>query len=156
MEKVLNAAYGDGLLSEHTHQWRLDALMQSPVLDPARIVGDLSVRRARRPRLSDTLGRGLRVLRGGSDPTTVLPLLALDWASVAAELLVGRGLDCDIRLEDISVSRQHAQLRFRDGAWIVRDLDSTNGTCVNGTRVVRCRLLPGDLVTFGDARFLVD
>ena len=43
-----------------------------------------------------------------------------------------------------SVSRRHARLSFRDGHWVLRDLDSTNGTRVNGTPVVRYRLEPGD------------
>jgi pSer/pThr/pTyr-binding forkhead associated (FHA) protein len=54
------------------------------------------------------------------------------------------------------VSRRHALLRFRDGAWIVRDLESMNGTTVNGSPVVRCRLQPGDQLAFGDEALVVD
>ena len=56
----------------------------------------------------------------------------------------------------LSVSRRHARLSFRDGRWVLRDLDSTNGTRVNGKRVVRCRLEPGDRLSLGSADLLVD
>jgi FHA domain len=52
--------------------------------------------------------------------------------------------------------RRHALLRFRDGGWILRDLESTNGTRVNGCDVVRCRLEPGDHLMIGDEAFVVD
>jgi hypothetical protein len=66
-----------------------------------------------------------------------------------AGLLVGRHLGCDIVLDDLSVSRRHARLRFRDGHWVLQDLQSTNGTLVNRAPVVRCQLQPGDEVHVG-------
>ena len=161
IEKALNQAYGDGLLSEHTHARRLDSLLRDPILEPDALIGDLAIRRTRHDRraparFQDTLGRGLRALRRPPAPGPDLPLLALDWTGATSELLLGRGCHCDIRLADISVSRRHAHLRFRDGGWILRDLGSTNGTTVNGTSVVRCRLLPGDEVVFGDSGLLID
>jgi hypothetical protein len=50
-------------------------------------------------------------------------------------LRFGRALDNDVVLEDSSVSRYHAQLRWDGRAWLVRDLGSTNGTLLNGRRV---------------------
>jgi pSer/pThr/pTyr-binding forkhead associated (FHA) protein len=55
-----------------------------------------------------------------------------------------------------TVSRQHAQLTFRDGGWILQDLDSTNGTRVNEQTVGRCRLRPGDQLTLADQHLQVD
>ena len=55
-----------------------------------------------------------------------------------------------------TVSRRHAQLRFRDGKWVLRDLGSTNGTTVNGVRVGRCELLPGDRLGLGELLLTVD
>jgi pSer/pThr/pTyr-binding forkhead associated (FHA) protein len=55
-----------------------------------------------------------------------------------------------------TVSRRHARLNFRDGSWVLQDLDSTNGTLVNNTRIVRCRLLPGDHLVIGSEHLLVD
>jgi pSer/pThr/pTyr-binding forkhead associated (FHA) protein len=59
-------------------------------------------------------------------------------------------------LTDPSVSRRHARLRFRDGHWILHDLESTNGTLVNDVPVVRCELRAGDLVALGDEHLVVD
>jgi hypothetical protein len=158
--RTLNVAYGDGLLSESTLAYRLDVLCASRVIDPAGLLGDLTLR-APRSGLATTAGRitdGARRMLWGSwhAPPRPATLLALDWAGDAEDLHVGRHLACDIRLGDLSVSRRHARLRFRDGHWILQDLESTNGTRVNGTRVGRCQLRPGDAVQLGDVRLLVD
>jgi pSer/pThr/pTyr-binding forkhead associated (FHA) protein len=91
--------------------------------------------------------------RAGDDPAR---LLALDWAGGREELLVGRDLGCDIVLSDLTVSRRHVRLVFSDGTWSLRDLDSTNGTSVNGSLVKRCQLCPGDRLRLGDEILLVD
>jgi len=63
--------------------------------------------------------------------------------------VIGRSKECDVAVDDASVSRRHAEVRAGpDGYWIV-DLGSTNGTEVNGKRVDRVRLEPGDVVTLG-------
>ena len=64
--------------------------------------------------------------------------------------LLGRSPGCDCVLSDDTVSRQHAALRHHGGAWFLRDLRSTNGTRVNGSRVLdEVEVRPGDRVTFG-------
>lgn len=83
-------------------------------------------------------------------------LLALDWSGQQSDLLIGRHQACDVVLEAPSVSRRHARLVFRDHRWIVQDLHSTNGTVVNGTRVGRCELRPGDALLLGDERLTID
>jgi FHA domain-containing protein len=160
MERTLNAAYGDGLLSHQTFVQRLDLLFGSELVDPAGLIGDLTLRRPRRAlsaareQLIASLRRAARVDRTrASGPVT---LLALDWAGGRDELLVGRHDACDVVVGHPSVSRKHARLSFRDGHWVLRDLDSTNGSRVNGTRVVRCRLEPGDRLSLGSAELLVD
>ena len=55
-----------------------------------------------------------------------------------------------------TVSRRHARLIFRDGGWILQDLNSTNGTRLNGRYVGRCRLRPGDQLALGDQLLRVD
>jgi hypothetical protein len=160
IQRTLNAAYGDGLLSQQTLVQRLELLFGSELVDPAGLVGDLTVRRPRRPvpstweRLTAALRRVLTPEEGGRGEHVTL--LALDWSGARDELLVGRHLACDVVVGDVSVSRRHARLSFRDGHWVLRDLDSTNGTRVNGKRVVRCRLEPGDRLSLGSAHLLVD
>lgn len=56
---------------------------------------------------------------------------------------IGRGRRCELRLADASVSRAHTRVTCRAGRWIIEDLDSTNGTEVNGERVTESELAPG-------------
>ena len=67
----------------------------------------------------------------------------------AASLLIGRSSACALVLADDTVSRRHAELRVEDGAWVLRDLGSSNGTWVNGRRVVEAEVRPGDVVQLG-------
>jgi hypothetical protein len=69
-------------------------------------------------------------------------------------VMLGRSRDCDCVLTDPTVSRRHASLRYRDGTWWLRDLRSSNGTCVNGCRVVdEVEVRAGDRVSFGAATY---
>lgn len=158
--RTLNNAYGDGLLSESTLAHRLDVLCASHVIEPAGLLGDLSVRgpASALPGGRNRLVRWVRRTlgeRGRQEPAAPM-LLALDWDGAEDDLLLGRLLSCDIVLGDLSVSRRHARLRFRDGHWVLQDLESTNGTSVNGARVGRCQLHPGDELHVGTVRLLVD
>ena len=69
--------------------------------------------------------------------------------------LVGRKEDCDLRLDHKSVSKMHCVIVKTDGLLILRDLGSTNGTRVNGTRVRRAALLPNDQVSIANFKFRV-
>jgi diguanylate cyclase (GGDEF)-like protein len=70
------------------------------------------------------------------------------------EVSLGRSLEADVRLEDEGVSRLHLKiLRDDDGVTVV-DLDSTNGTYVNGAKVHRQRLHDGDRVQVGSVTIL--
>jgi hypothetical protein len=157
--RTLNTAYGDGLLSEHTLAHRLDVLCGSHVIEPAGLLGDLTLRSsAALPTGLSRLGQHVRwALRDRWRERPADPmLLALDWDGGDEDLLLGRHLSCDVVLDDLSVSRRHARLRFRDGHWVLQDLQSTNGTLLNRTHVVRCQLHPGDEVHVGTVRLLVD
>jgi adenylate cyclase len=68
-------------------------------------------------------------------------------------LVVGRGLTSDIAVYDPTISRRHAELTVGPDGVEVRDLDSSNGTCINGARVSSGRLVPNDTVTFGKVVF---
>jgi two-component system, NtrC family, response regulator AtoC len=68
----------------------------------------------------------------------------------AGEVVVGRAADATLRLDDDSVSRQHARLAVTQLVVTATDLGSANGTCVNGERLEAPRLLaPGDIVEIG-------
>lgn len=68
---------------------------------------------------------------------------------------IGRGLENQIVLDDLLVSRQHARLVPSRSGFDVQDLGSRNGTYVNGRRVVAGHLGEGDLLAVGHSRFTV-
>ncbi|MBK6515648.1 MAG: FHA domain-containing protein [Polyangiaceae bacterium] len=69
------------------------------------------------------------------------------------EYNVGRDVANEIRLTERNISRKHASLRQNGAGWVVRDLDSYNGTYVNGLRVAgEQHVSHGDVVQLGDYR----
>lgn len=86
-----------------------------------------------------------RALDGGPD-------IVLDRKIV----LIGRDSCCDCRLESIRVSRRHAAASPTESGVHVRDLGTTNGTSLNGTKVASADCVPGDEVTFGSLRFRLE
>jgi uncharacterized RDD family membrane protein YckC len=90
---------------------------------------------------------GLLRLRIG---TTLHPL-------TGGERRVGRSRNCEIRVDDDSVSRVHAAFVRRDGETLVEDLGSSNGTFVNGDRIQAPRAVrTGDAVRFGNLETQVE
>lgn len=70
--------------------------------------------------------------------------------------VVGRQAEhCDLVLDRKSISKIHCIIAKTDGLLFVRDLDSTNGTKVNGQRIIRGALLPGDQLAFAGEKFRV-
>ncbi|HEX3899608.1 MAG TPA: FHA domain-containing protein [Mycobacteriales bacterium] len=73
-------------------------------------------------------------------------------AEIRDGLTVGRAPEADLRLDDESVSREHAVIRRAQTSWTICDCGSRNGTLLNGTRVpmfVDCPLRDGDRLEFG-------
>ncbi|GAB4509440.1 MAG: DUF3662 and FHA domain-containing protein [Anaerolineae bacterium] len=62
---------------------------------------------------------------------------------------IGRSPDNQIQLDDPHVSRHHVQLRLRDGAYFLFDVDSHSGTFVNGINIKEHRLSTGDVIRIG-------
>ena len=72
----------------------------------------------------------------------------------ASEFSIGRDANCDLAIADMTVSRRHATLERTQDGWLLTDLESTNGTRVNGWRVRgKVTVTPGDLVSFGNAEY---
>jgi pSer/pThr/pTyr-binding forkhead associated (FHA) protein len=63
--------------------------------------------------------------------------------------VLGRREFCDVRIDHPSLSKRHCVLVRTDGLLIIRDLATTNGTKVNGQRVMWAALLPNDRLTMG-------
>jgi diguanylate cyclase (GGDEF)-like protein len=66
---------------------------------------------------------------------------------------IGRGTDCDVLLDRDAVSRRHARVEQTGEGWLLRDLDSTNGTYVNDAPIREHLLHDGDRVKIGNAIF---
>jgi pSer/pThr/pTyr-binding forkhead associated (FHA) protein len=62
---------------------------------------------------------------------------------------IGRGPDSSIWIQDPTSSRNHARVSFQQGGWVVEDLGSANGIILNGKRVERIPLQPGDVLQIG-------
>jgi len=80
-------------------------------------------------------------------------VLSLD----SPRLVVGRSRSCDVRLRDDTVSRLHAALVWRGGTLVLEDLGSSNGTWVNGERILSPRsLVSGDTLRFGSVKGVIE
>lgn len=68
---------------------------------------------------------------------------------------VGRGDDVDFRIPDTGVSRHHATIEWNGAVATITDLNSTNGTAVNGVRVSQWQLSNGDEIILGHSHILI-
>jgi len=74
----------------------------------------------------------------------------------ARTTLIGRRANADIRIDDVSVSRSHAEMTFTKKGLRVRDLKSKNGVAVNGHRTRETNVKVGDTIRLGGCVLLVD
>ncbi len=65
------------------------------------------------------------------------------------KIVIGRATDCDISILRSGVSRRHAVVFLNDDTWFVQDLESSNGTFVNGKSIRQYRLTDGDVIRIG-------
>jgi pSer/pThr/pTyr-binding forkhead associated (FHA) protein len=70
-------------------------------------------------------------------------------------LVIGRREGAGLQIPDAGISREHCELVIEEDAVLIRDLNSSNGTFVNATRVKEAELAPGDLVAIGAQVFAV-
>jgi hypothetical protein len=85
----------------------------------------------------------LRVIAGG-EIGAQFPL--------SANTVIGRLPECDITLNDASVSRKHARITRKGDRWTVEDLGSTNGMRINGTQLGHAELRDGDRLDLGGVK----
>ena len=85
-----------------------------------------------------------------SSPERRRPFLLQFPRGGGGQFSIGRDASCDLTISDMTVSRLHAQLERTADGWLLSDLESTNGTRVNGWRVRgQVPVKVGDLVSFG-------
>lgn len=90
----------------------------------------------------------LRMVRG--------PQVGLEYPLDGDVVTVGRNPECDIFLNDMTVSREHAELTRTADVFVVRDLQSFNGVWVNNRTVGQHALRPGDYVQIGKYDFVYE
>lgn len=84
------------------------------------------------------------VIRTGPDSGKVYPI-------DKSEVFIGRDLNNEVVINDQEVSRRHARVFVQGGNYVIEDLGSTNGTSVNGQRIMGPYILKaGELITFGE------
>ncbi len=79
---------------------------------------------------------------------------AEDYRITEERIFLGRAPSSDIVVEDDLVSKQHAAIYFKNGEFIIDDLNSKNGTFLNGELIERARLSDGDVIKMGDTEFI--
>jgi DNA-binding winged helix-turn-helix (wHTH) protein len=94
-------------------------------------------------------------------PLAPPPVFTLVWNDklfplVEGEHVAGRGDECELVIDAETVSRRHACIAVRGGTASIEDLDSTNGTSVNGTRISAATpLTDGNQIELGTAKLLI-
>ncbi|MGO1738603.1 MAG: FhaA domain-containing protein [Actinomycetaceae bacterium] len=89
--------------------------------------------------------------------STSHPILDIDgrrYLLTGPVTVVGRGSESDIVLDDTGVSRRHLEIRVSPQAVIATDLDSTNGTFVEGHKITAATLVDGNTITLGRSRIM--
>jgi pSer/pThr/pTyr-binding forkhead associated (FHA) protein len=90
------------------------------------------------------------VITGGGEDGRRIP--------VGSSMVIGRGANCDLVIRDLAASRRHLEIRNLNGHFEARDLDSSNGTLVNGRPIRACELADGDDIRIGTTSltFVID
>jgi pSer/pThr/pTyr-binding forkhead associated (FHA) protein len=81
------------------------------------------------------------------------PNVGASFPLLESKIVIGRGEDCDLPINDTSVSRVHSEIHtIEDGRWEIVDRDSSNGVRVNGVELKRALLDVGDVIELGDVQ----
>jgi hypothetical protein len=153
---VLRRACVDERLSSETFIGRLDLVYAARTrAELDRLLADLPEPTVVRRVTLDAVGWSSRILsdlsrawRGPQFPRMILPL--------RSRVVIGRSPSADFVVADRTVSSTHALLAYDGSAWLIEDAGSTNGTFINGWRVVDPILVrPGDELTVGETTFVL-
>jgi FHA domain/Domain of unknown function (DUF1707) len=138
---ALRRGYVSGRLQTDTFSLRVERALESDSRGELReLTSDLPHLRWR--------DRLRALLPGPAGPRLIDPALLR-----AARLTLGRAPECELVFCDDTVSRRHARLELREGRWFLVDLDSSNGTLVNGRRVHDAEVQIGDSIRLGAVHF---
>jgi hypothetical protein len=144
----------DGCLTLDTFAHRVEAAYRARTEEELeRLLDDLPAPGGRLGVLAATLRRAVGGI--GRRPLPPPPALEIEVSlpATTTALTLGRSSDCDVVVGERSVSRYHAELRHdAPDRWTVRDLDSTNGTWLNGARVREAVIRRGDELWLGGLR----
>lgn len=111
------------------------------VVDPELGLGEMAVRAS--------------FTQGAATPTLITPT-GDSYPLGATPITMGRGTDCNVVIGDTNASRRHAELWVVAEGVAVRDLNSTNGTWVNGRRITQAVITPRDDLTIGTSNFRIE
>jgi Domain of unknown function (DUF1707)/FHA domain len=155
----LRERFAEGRLSQDTLMHRIDAVLRAS--RRAELAEQFTDLPPPRQRISEaardwlaSLSRSATAVAGRlvrhPPPALLLP------RETHGRLTIGREPACDMTLADMTVSRWHAGLDHSDDGWLLADLGSTNGTRLNGWRVVHpVPIRAGDQVSFGSVTLVV-
>ena len=95
-----------------------------------------------------------------SDHTSIIGFLFVMEGPGAGEIIkltsgrntIGTSNECDVKLAEESSSAQHASLRYENHIYTLKDLDSNNGTFVNGNNIVPHNLAENDVIHVGSVK----
>jgi hypothetical protein len=146
----LSGAMRAGYLGIETFEARVEDAYAARSPSQLRLLTDDLPRRART--IWRLLGDAARWFWDGEDEDPDVLVLHPPPSRPPHPFLIGRWDRCGMVIDDPTVSRVHARLVPRDDGWAIRDMQSTNGTRVNGWRVEEAVLGDGDEVMVGAVR----
>ncbi len=82
------------------------------------------------------------------------PVRGMVYQVIKEKTTIGSAVECDVQLDDEFVSKRHCSLHLEKNAYTITDLDSANGTFVNGRRVAKKRLADGDIIRIGERSYV--
>ena len=156
---VLNLGHGDQTVAERA-EWEADVLAaEARRLDETKAPEEAEEEQQPAQPKTVSPGEELKKKRPSLTAWSLTarsgPIEGRTFQIGSKELLIGRNEQCGIPLPESVVSKQHARIIRSEGTPYVEDLDSKTGVFVNGKRVRRSPLKPGDTIKIGSSQFLI-